>query len=282
MNSFDTLLNAMKNGKIVNLPLSIIELSSEYRKANEDFVEELSHDLRDTDGVMSNILVTADPEHKRFIVCEGIQRVAAARIANLDTIPAKLILSSNPHLAVLRNKLLQLKHNPMELADICHKVIAAGATQTELAQKFVIAKSIVSELIKFTSLPEVIQKAAREDPKRFNHYTLRVLANLSDEEQQARFDSILRGEKKPHERFSAIRNQLTDDKLAKKKLSPEDIASLRHIAERIKQILNDPQYHLATETEQSELTSSEDSEFSSSMSIIPITEEELLQDSLNA
>ena len=102
MNAFGTLLSAMENGKIVNLPLSIIELSSEYRTANKNFVEELNKDLRDTDGVMSNILVTADPEHKRFIVCEGIQRVAAARIANLETIPAKLILSSNPHLAVLR------------------------------------------------------------------------------------------------------------------------------------------------------------------------------------
>lgn len=239
--SFSDVLAEMAPGKVVDVPTELLELSSEIRAIDNEFVGELSFNAKDF-GILQNILVTADVENQKFSVRDGNHRVQAAIDLGHETVPAMLLSEEAPNTALLASKMSTLTHSTMELALLCSKALTEGATQKDLAERFEVHKSKVSELIKISELPEDIQQAAKAEPKKFNHMTLLKLTKLSGDEQQAEFECIKMGNKKKSARFSTFMKQLEADKLTKKKLTSADIEVLRSIMDKIQHVIADSQF----------------------------------------
>jgi len=241
MRKFEKVLAGLNRGNVVNIPMVYLETPSENRCIDNDFVEELKGSS-DKFGLMQNILVSVDMKNQKFIVRDGNHRVQAARALGFPVVPAKLLPKDKPNVALLANKMSTLAHSTMELAQLCKDAIGDGYAQKDLVKLFRIQKSVVSELIKIAELPEDIQKAAKTDPKKFNHMTLLKLAKLSGNEQKAEFERIEKGNKKESVRFSTFMKQLDANKLTKKKLTSADIEVLRSIMDRIQHVIADSQF----------------------------------------
>jgi len=240
---FTSICAELANGNVVNIPVNLLKISTELRDVNEEFVSELSLNAMDF-GMMQNILVSIDEKDQNFKVLDGNHRVQVAIDLDLEFVPAKLLPMDKPNTALLVSKMSTLTHSTIELALLCKDALTEGAAQKDLAERFNIHKSKVSELIKIAmELPVVIQEAAKVDPHKFNHMTLLKLARLSGDEQMNEFELIKTGKKQKGARFSSFMKQLDDDKLAKKKLTSDDIALLRAIADKIQKVLDDPQFH---------------------------------------
>ena len=244
MTKFSTIMHNLNKGYVYNIPVEFLEISTEVRDKNEDFVSELGG-FAEEFGILENILVVADEANEKFIVREGNQRVNAAIVLGIKEVPAKLLATDKVNTALLVNKVVQLSHSTMELALLYKKAIEEGASQNDLVERFNVHKSKVSELVKIAQLPENIQEAAKNDPKKFNHITLLKLAKItSADEQQAEFERILNGDKKKEIRFSSFMKQLEADKLLKKKLTAEDVNSLFGVLSTILQVLADSKYRI--------------------------------------
>ena len=246
--SFSDVLAEMAPGKVVDVPTELLELSSEIRGIDEEFVGELSVNAKDF-GIMLNILVTADVEKQKFSVRDGNHRVQVAIDLGLATVPAMLLTEVAPNTALLVNKMSTLNHSTMELALLCKAALDEGAAQKDLAERFEIHKSKVSELIKISELPEDIQQAAKAEPKKFNHMTLLKLTKLEGENQTAEFNRVVNGQKPERARFSSLVNQLDSKKLIKKKLTASDVDVLVDTIDTIVQVLTDRQLHADSNTD---------------------------------
>ena len=245
---FTSICAELANGNVVNIPVNLLKISTELRDVNEEFVSELSFNAMDF-GVMQNILVSIDEKDQNFKVLDGNQRVQAAIDLDLEFVPAKLLSTDKPNTALLVSKMSTLTHSTIELALLCKDALTEGAAQKDLAERFNIHKSKVSELIKISELPEDIQQAAKANPKKFNHMTLLKLAKLEGDEQRAEFECIKMGSKKKSARFSTFMKQLEADKLTKKKLTASDVDVLVDTIDTIVQVLTDRQLHADSNTD---------------------------------
>lgn len=245
---FTSICAELANGNVVNIPVNLLKISTELRDVNEEFVSELSFNAMDF-GVMQNILVSIDEKDQNFKVLDGNQRVQAAIDLDLEFVPAKLLSTDKPNTALLVSKMSTLTHSTIELALLCKDALTEGAAQKDLAERFNIHKSKVSELIKISELPEDIQQAAKANPKKFNHMTLLKLAKLEGDEQRAEFECIKMGSKKKSARFSTFMKQLEADKLTKKKLTASNVDVLVDTIDTIVQVLTDRQLHADSNTD---------------------------------
>ena len=245
--SFSDVLAEMAPGKVVDVPTELLELSSEIRAIDNEFVGELSFNAKDL-GILQNILVTADVENQKFSVRDGNHRVQVAIDLSLETVPAMLLSEEAPNTALLASKMSTLTHSTMELALLCSKALTEGATKKDLAERFEVHKSKVSELIKISELPEDIQQAAKAEPKKFNHMTLLKLAKLEGEAQKDEFNRIKSGLKSERARFSSLMSQLDSKKLTKKKLTASDVDVLVDTIDTIVQVLTNRQLHADVDT----------------------------------
>ena len=245
---FTSICAELANGNVVNIPVNLLKISTELRDVNEEFVSELSFNAMDF-GVMQNILVSIDEKDQNFKVLDGNQRVQAAIDLDLEFVPAKLLSTDKPNTALLVSKMSTLTHSTIELALLCKDALTEGAAQKDLAERFNIHKSKVSELIKISELPEDIQQAAKANPKKFNHMTLLKLAKLEGDEQRAEFECIKMGSKKKSARFSTFMKQLEADKLTKKKLTASAVDVLVDTIDTIVQVLTDRQLHADSNTD---------------------------------
>jgi len=248
MTKFSTIMHNLNKGYVYNIPVEFLEISTEVRDKNEDFVSELGG-FAEEFGILENILVVADEANEKFIVREGNQRVNAAIVLGIKEVPAKLLATDKVNTALLVNKVVQLSHSTMELALLYKKAIEEGASQNDLVERFNVHKSKVSELVKIAQLPENIQEAAKNDPKKFNHITLLKLAKInSAEDQQVEFERIQNGDKKKEIRFSSFMKQLEPDKLLKKRLTADDVTTLFGVLSTILQVLADNKYRIDSDS----------------------------------
>ena len=91
-NVFSGIYTELSTGNIVNVPLDMLEIKSFRETIDEDHLSALNHSM-DKEGVLENILITADEKNEKFLILEGNYRVEALRLLGKEIIPAKLLKS---------------------------------------------------------------------------------------------------------------------------------------------------------------------------------------------
>jgi len=169
---------------------------------DETLLTELAQDIQQR-GVLQPILVYASRDAAtdgatRYTLLAGERRWRAAKLANLESVPA-LVLPSEPD--ARERKLMQFAENekrtglnPVEEAEFFSTLLEGSSVGIrELARELAIDHTKISRALKLLRVPEPVRDAIREGKLKASHG--HALADITDDnEQQERFNALLRGE----------------------------------------------------------------------------------------
>ena len=153
------------------------------KKFDDDALLALADSIRHS-GVLSPILVARDGS--RFTIIAGERRWRAARLANLDTIPA--IVREWDDIkrqeAALIENIQRENLNPIEEAQgIFVLMNECALTQEAVSERLGRSRPAVANLLRLLGLPKAIQQAVIDGAISAGH--ARVLAGISDKKLQA-------------------------------------------------------------------------------------------------
>ena len=153
------------------------------KKFDDDALLALADSIRHS-GVLSPILVAR--EGSRYTIIAGERRWRAARLANLDTIPAIVREWDDVKRqeAALIENIQRENLNAIEEAQGINTLMTECAlTQESVAERLGRSRSAVANLLRLLHLPKKIQDAVVDGALSAGH--ARVLAGIADREQQA-------------------------------------------------------------------------------------------------
>ena len=170
---------------VVQLPVGDIDPNRNQprKKFDDDALLALADSIRHS-GVLSPILVARDGS--RYTIIAGERRWRAARIANLDTIPAIVREWDDVKRqeAALIENIQRENLNAIEEAQGINTLMTECAlTQEAVAERLGRSRSAVANLLRLLNLPKKMQSAVVDGTLSAGH--ARVLAGISDREQQA-------------------------------------------------------------------------------------------------
>lgn len=170
---------------VAQIPVGDIDpnRSQPRKKFDDDALLALADSIRHS-GVLSPILVARDGS--RYTIIAGERRWRAARLANLDTIPA--IVREWDDIkrqeAALIENIQRENLNAIEEAQGINVLMSECAlTQEAVAERLGKSRSAVANLLRLLNLPKKIQSAVVDGSLSAGH--ARVLAGIADREQQA-------------------------------------------------------------------------------------------------
>ena len=172
-------------GTVVDIPVGDIDPNRNQprKKFDDEALLALAESIRHN-GVISPILVARDGG--RYTIIAGERRWRAARLANLDVIPAIVREWDDVHRqeAALVENIQREDLNAIEEARGIERLMNECAlTQEAVAERLGRSRSAVANLLRLLSLPERIQEAVIEGTLSAGH--ARVLAGIEDAQQQA-------------------------------------------------------------------------------------------------
>ena len=153
------------------------------KKFDDDALLALADSIRHS-GVLSPILVARDGS--RYTIIAGERRWRAARLANLDAIPAIVREWDDVKRqeAALIENIQRENLNAIEEAQGINTLMTECAlTQEAVAERLGRSRSAVANLLRLLNLPRKIQAAVVDGSLSAGH--ARVLAGIADREQQA-------------------------------------------------------------------------------------------------
>ena len=170
---------------VVQLPVGDIDPNRNQprKKFDDDALLALADSIRHS-GVLSPILVARDGS--RYTIIAGERRWRAARLANLDTIPAIVREWDDVKRqeAALIENIQRENLNAIEEAQGINTLMTECAlTQEAVAERLGRSRSAVANLLRLLNLPKKMQSAVVDGTLSAGH--ARVLAGISDREQQA-------------------------------------------------------------------------------------------------
>lgn len=176
---------AAAGDSVVQLPIGDIDPNRNQprKKFDDDALLALAESIRHS-GVISPILVARDGA--RYTIIAGERRWRAARLANLDTIPAIVREWDDVKRqeAALIENIQREDLNAIEEAQGIHTLMTECAlTQEAVAERLGRSRSAVANLLRLLTLPARIQSAVVDGTLSAGH--ARVLAGIADREQQA-------------------------------------------------------------------------------------------------
>ena len=176
---------AAAGDSVVQLPIGDIDPNRNQprKKYDDDALLALAESIRHS-GVSSPILVARDGA--RYTIIAGERRWRAARLANLDTIPAIVREWDDVKRqeAALIENIQREDLNAIEEAQGIHTLMTECAlTQEAVAERLGRSRSAVANLLRLLTLPARIQSAVVDGTLSAGH--ARVLAGITDREQQA-------------------------------------------------------------------------------------------------
>ena len=170
---------------VAQIPVGDIDpnRSQPRKKFDDDALLALADSIRHS-GVLSPILVARDGS--RYTIIAGERRWRAARLANLDTVPA--IVREWDDIkrqeAALIENIQRENLNAIEEAQGINVLMSECAlTQEAVAERLGKSRSAVANLLRLLNLPRKIQAAVVDGSLSAGH--ARVLAGIADREQQA-------------------------------------------------------------------------------------------------
>lgn len=126
---------------------------------NPESLEELSQSIRQK-GVLQPIIIRKDDEGKIHLVA-GERRYRAAKMANLEKIPAILTKGNPIEIAIIEN-LQRDDLKPIEEAEALNQMIKKyNYTQEQLALVIGKARTTITETLSLNKLPEQIKEECR-------------------------------------------------------------------------------------------------------------------------
>ena len=176
---------AAAGDSVVQLPIGDIDPNRNQprKKFDDDALLALAESIRHS-GVISPILVARDGA--RYTIIAGERRWRAARLANLDTIPAIVREWDDVKRqeAALIENIQREDLNAIEEAQGIHTLMTECAlTQEAVAERLGRSRSAVANLLRLLTLPARIQSTVVDGTLSAGH--ARVLAGIADREQQA-------------------------------------------------------------------------------------------------
>jgi len=158
-----------------------IVVKTQLREAiDEKLQAELAQSIKEK-GILQPVIVKK--EAGRYILIAGYRRLYAAKLANLDKIPAivrQIAAVEEKELALIEN--LQRKDlNPIEEAQAYKAIIELNDyTHEELAEKIGKDRSYITNMLRLLKLPDRIKEYIKENKLSLSH--ARALAAIDDEE----------------------------------------------------------------------------------------------------
>ncbi|MBI4250245.1 ParB/RepB/Spo0J family partition protein [Candidatus Uhrbacteria bacterium] len=180
------------NGGVTEVPITSIDVNP--HQPRRDFDEESLESLADSiaqHGILQPLVVTKQGE--RYELIAGERRLRAAQRAGLTTVPI-VIRSADENtkvaLALIEN-IQRVDLNPIELAVAYQRLLGEfQMTHAEIGKRLGKSRPVISNTIRFLSLPQAIQDALRDG--RITEVIGRTILSLSTEnERLAFFERVL-------------------------------------------------------------------------------------------
>lgn len=200
---------------LTDIPLSQIEPDPNQPRRDLGDLTELSASIREL-GIIQPVIVSI-VGYERFRIVAGERRFTAAGLAGLSKIPA-IVRTAEEHQR-LEIQLVENLHrkdlNPFEEAESYRRLIAEfNLTHDQLGKRLGKSQGTVTEILNILSLPEQIQKEARQSDGaggRMSKSLLQEIARRPASDQLRLWESAKRGEltvrKVRAERDAAAGNQ---------------------------------------------------------------------------
>ena len=170
-------MNVNEHRSLKQLPVArLLEHPDNPRKHLGDLTE-LAESVR-TIGILQNLTVTPaelvdgvnipDGEHQYYVVIIGHRRLAAAKMAGLETVPcADISMDRKEQLSTMLMENMQRSDlTPYEQAWGFHQMSLLGCTVEEIAEKSGFSQTTVRRRLEIARLDEVLLKEVTQDPER--------------------------------------------------------------------------------------------------------------------
>ena len=201
---------------------------------NDETISQLADSIREQ-GVLQPLLVVPTGDG-RYRIIAGERRYRAGRAAGLDTLPCivrELDVVRQMEIALIEN-LQREDLNPIEAARAMKALKDQyGYTQDKIADRVGKSRPAVANLLRLLDLPEEIAEMVRDGRLSAGH--ARVLAGLSDPEQQVRLARLAADEGLSVRRMEQLASAAREKKTSRKKKPAALPAELGELQEKILQ-----------------------------------------------
>ncbi|HZY71358.1 MAG TPA: ParB/RepB/Spo0J family partition protein [Thermoplasmata archaeon] len=148
--------------RVLEIPIRELERNQNVREVRDADVRELAESIKEH-GILEPVLVAKGGAEGGWTLISGYRRCAAAKLANLRTVPAIEILTDakKQGFAVADARAIQLVENvqrqdltPLEEARVLQELCDGGRTQKEVAAEIGKSQPYVANRIRLLKLPE--------------------------------------------------------------------------------------------------------------------------------
>jgi ParB family transcriptional regulator, chromosome partitioning protein len=157
---------------------------------DEAELESLADSIRSV-GIIHPPVVKVLPGGGRFQLVSGERRLRAAKLAGLKRIPVLIQQESMGVEAALIENIQRVDLGPMELSKALQRLIDDfGMQQAEVAERIGKKRSTVANYLRLQKLPRQMRESLNRGEITMGH--AKALLSLEGEEQQLRFEGLLR------------------------------------------------------------------------------------------
>jgi len=223
-------------GSVAEISVSQIEANpfQPRDRFDEIALDELTESIK-THGLIQPVTVRK-LGFDRYQLITGERRFRAAQLAGLKEIPAYIRVTDDEQM--LEWALIENIHredlNPIEIALSYQRLVdECKLTQAELSEKVNSKRSTVTNYLRLLKLPELIQKALKEEQLSMGH--ARAIAGIEESERQLRIFNMIIGQ------GLSVREteKLTKETAVEKTKKPQPKTEVPYKIVEIKKILTD-------------------------------------------
>jgi ParB family chromosome partitioning protein len=173
-------------------------------------------------GIIQPVVCRQDPATGLVYVVAGERRCAAARKADLSTVPAVFIDGGNYAEIALVENLLRQDLNPVEEAEALQRLMDAHAyKQDQLVVIIGKSKATISESLSLNKLPQAIRDECRQDPT----VPKNILVEIARKKQERSMLTAFKKYRDQQTKIAAKENADATAPAARKRTKAEAIAN---------------------------------------------------------
>jgi len=218
VNSDEAIQLAFKDSKkkLFEVKLSALQTNPNQPRLTmeQEELENLAQSI-EQNGLLQPILVTPinNNPHKFYIVA-GHRRVEASKLLQRESIEAMIYSVEDENLSIFAiiENLQRENLSAMEEAISIKSLVDMGLTQTQICQKISKSKSVVSNLLKLTTLHSDVVAFIKENNINFGATILYELTKLDEKEQLHAIEYIYKHQMKREDIRLYIKSLLNKDK----------------------------------------------------------------------
>jgi len=203
---------------------------------HDEGLEELAASIREH-GILQPLIVTQDPQTRKYTLIAGERRLRAASLAGLDTVPVLVRFASDQQrleLALIEN-LQRSDLSPLETAEAYRQLADEfGLSHEEISDRVAKSRVAVTNTLRLLKLPEEVRDALAQDKISEGHARA-LLALATPQAQKAVLQIILARDLNVRQTEELVR--LYAGERPARPPKPEPSAEIRSIEERLREHL---------------------------------------------